>query len=101
MSKRRRYVSRAILLVILALVLLISQGCEPDPEVGILRRQRYEHIYTQQLTVQNAAEFRGDVTQSSDLTVTGDTALGDAAGDTTTSLPSKVRRPASSPVPKL
>lgn len=84
MSKRNRYVSRAIPLVILALVLLISQGCESDPEVGILRRQRYEHIYTQQLTVQNAAEFRGDVTQSSDLTVTGDTALGDAAGDTTT-----------------
>ena len=82
MSKRNRYVSRAIPLIILALVLLIGAvAFTPLAQ----RAQRFEYIITKKLLVLNDAEVRGDVVQSGDqsitgdFTVTGNTVLGDTA----------------------
>ena len=82
MSKRNRYVSRAIPLIILALVLLIGAGAfTPLAQ----RAQRFSYIITKKLLVLNDTELRGDFAQAGDntitgdLTVTGDTVLGDSA----------------------
>ena len=80
MSKRKWYVSRAVPLIVLVLVLLIGAvAFTPLAQ----RAQRFEYIITKKLLVLNNAEVRGDVVQSGDLTVTGDTVLGDSATEDT------------------
>ncbi len=96
MSKFGKYGPNVFLAVSLAavslalVVLLVIPSVLPEPSEDVMARagrfQRFAHILTRQLTVQNDAVFEGDVTQTGDqtitgdFTVTGDTTLGDAAG---------------------
>ena len=79
--------SRAIPLIILALVLLI--GAFAFTPLG-QRAQRFEYIVAKKLLVLNDTTLRGDLAQAGDQTITGDltvtddTTLGDAANDTLT-----------------
>ncbi len=65
---RNRYVSKAIPLIVLALVLLVGGlvSCAQDEVGALARKQRFSHVLTRDFTVQN------------------DSTLGNAANDTTT-----------------
>ena len=99
MSKFGKYAPNVFLAVSLAavslaLVVLVVFPSVLPPDEDVMERagrfQRFAHILTEQLTVLNDTEFRGDVAQEGDQTITGDftvtdnTTFGDAADDTMT-----------------